>query len=129
LFFSFCSMPCLLLVSFSFWIQSQISVLHSTVSHDAPLYVADCIAPFPHSSKASSSVQDLCTLSWLVQHCLGQCSNLASYIPQAAFMVPDSSPKATTQELLVRLTIIHSAGCIAPVATCLLCPFCICMFD
>ncbi len=43
IFFSFCSMPHLLLVSFYFWIQSQISVLHLTVGPDAPLHVADCI--------------------------------------------------------------------------------------
>ena len=47
---------------------------------DAPLHVADCIAPFPHSSKASSSVLDLCTLPCLVRHCLGLCSHLVSYI-------------------------------------------------
>jgi hypothetical protein len=52
----------------------------------------------------------LCTLPWLVWHCLGQCHHLASYISQADSIVPNSSPKATTQELLVWLTIIHSAA-------------------
>jgi hypothetical protein len=97
------------------WVQKDLSskreaVLHSTVGPDAPLHVADCITAFPHSSTASSSVLDLCTLPWLVRRCLGQCSHLASYIPRAASMVPGSSPTATTQELLVRLTIIHSAA-------------------
>jgi hypothetical protein len=50
------------------------------------------------------------TLPWLVQHCLGQHSHLASYIPWAASMVHNKSPKATTQELLVWLTIIHLAA-------------------
>jgi hypothetical protein len=42
----------------------------------------------------------LCTLPWLVQHCLGQRSHLASYIPQAASMVPGSSQKQQPKSFL-----------------------------
>ncbi len=110
LFFFFCFAPCLLVNALSFWIQSRTSVLHSTVGPDAPPHEADCIAPFPQFSMASSSVQDSCTWSWLGWHCSGWHSHLTSYRSQAAPMVPNSSPKATTQELPVWPTIIHVAS-------------------
>ncbi len=65
---------------FEFNLESLSFTQQSVLMHLFMQLIA-CIATFPHSSKASSSVPDLCTLSWLVQHCLGWHSHLASYIP------------------------------------------------